>query len=400
MVYYYLGYFAEKMGQGQKASQYYQLASTMPTDYVFPFQSELIGVFQAAMKANPRDARAPYYLGNLLYDWQPELATKQWEASAALDPKFAIVERNLSVAYMHQKSGADISKAIAALEKAVSCDRRYPLHFAELDELYEQARTPIEKRLPLFEQNMSVVAQRDDALNRAISLKVAMGKYDEAIELLARRQFAVAEGANLNIVDQWINAHMLRGQRNVDAKRYKEALTDFQAAVEIPSNIPTESITVSARNSEVAYWMGVAYDGMGDPEKARQSWNKGAVPPETEPSRRPGQGANLLVTGAQSYYQALSLQKLGQDSQAKTVFDDLVRSAEKVLQEPLEEAVQSGGGRRRLMSPQTREATAHYLAGLGYLGLKDMERARKEFTAAVQTSPDLLGARTALAALR
>ena len=76
MAYYYLGYFAGKLGQPQRASEYYGLAKAMPPDYVFPFQNEEIDVLRQAMRANPRDARAPYYLGNLLYDWQPEEATQ------------------------------------------------------------------------------------------------------------------------------------------------------------------------------------------------------------------------------------------------------------------------------------------------------------------------------------
>ena len=43
----------------------------MPPNYVFPFRLEEVKVLQAAMQANPADARAPYYLGNLLYDRQP-----------------------------------------------------------------------------------------------------------------------------------------------------------------------------------------------------------------------------------------------------------------------------------------------------------------------------------------
>src|ERR1019366_5000847 len=125
MDYYYLGYFAEKLGQSQKALQYDQQAMSMPPDYVFPFQNEEIDVLRAAIKANPRDARAPYYLGNLLYDWQPEEAARLWESSEAIDPTFAIVHRNLATAYAHQKPTADLNRAIAELEKAVSLDRKY-----------------------------------------------------------------------------------------------------------------------------------------------------------------------------------------------------------------------------------------------------------------------------------
>jgi len=400
MVYYYLGYFAEKMGQGQKASQYNRLATKMPTDYVFPFQYETIDVLRHAIKANPRDARALYYLANLLYDWQPEESVKLWEASGALDPSFAIVHRNLAIAYMHQKSGSDLNKAIAELEKAVSSDRKYALHFTELDELYEQARTPIENRLPLFERNQSIIAQRDDALNRELALMVATGKYDEAIQILAGRWFAVAEGANLNVVDQWMNAHLLRGQRNIEAKRWKDALADFRAAIEIPSNIPMESVAIGGRSAEIAYFTGVAYDGMGDREKAVQSWNKGAEPADSGPSRRPGMGSNLLSGGAQSYHQALCLQKLGQDGKAKAIFESLVKSGQQALQESSPGAASTTGSGRRQQPPRARLAAAHYLVGLGYLGLNDKEKAKEELTQALETSPDLLGARTALAALK
>ncbi len=403
LVYYYLGYFVEKMGQQGKASEYYQLASKMPTDYVFPFQYEAIEVLQHAMEENagsPRDARAPYYLGNLLFDWQPERATSLWETSVALDPTFAIAHRNLAVAYMHQKSGGELGRAIAELEKAVACDRKYALHFAELDELYRQAGTPIEKRLPLFEQNQNVVVQRDDALNREIALQVAAGKYDEAIRTLTDRWFAVAEGANINVMDQWVNAHLLRGQRKIEAARYKDALSDLQAAGEIPSNIPTESMSIGSRIAEIAYWIGVARDGMGDREEAMKSWKNGAAAEEPTPARRPGTGSNLLAAGEQSYHRALCFEKLGQKGKADEIFESLVKSGREALRGTSPAAAPAPASGRRQMSARTRTATAHYLAGLGYLGLNSREKAKEELTQALEASPDLLGARTALASLK
>ena len=236
MVYYFLAYFAAKSGEKAKAGEYYALARRMPPDYVFPFQYEEIDVLRAAIDAGSADARAPYYLGNLLYDWQPAEATKYWEKSAELDPSFAIVHRNLSVAYSHRGDPAE--KAIAELEKAVSMDRKYPIHFTELDELYESAGVAPEKRLALLEKNHAVVTGRDDSLAREISMKVVAGKYDEAIQLMTGRHFAVWEGANLNVGEQWTNAYLLRGQRRLGAKQYREALGDFQTATQIPDNLP------------------------------------------------------------------------------------------------------------------------------------------------------------------
>jgi tetratricopeptide (TPR) repeat protein len=400
MAYYYLGYFAEKLGKAPKASEYYTLAQTMPPDYVFPFQNEVIDVLRAAMKANARDARAPYYLGDLLYDWQPEEAAKLWEASAVIDPSFSIVHRNLATAYTHQKPTPDINRAIAELEKAVSLDRKYALHFAELDELYEQAGTPIEKRLPLFEKNQTVVAQRDDAQNRAVALKVAAGKYDNAIQMMTGRKFAQAEGTNLNVSDQWASAHILRAQQNIAAKKYQDALADLQAAVTVPDNLPSRGFGEGGSHSaEVDYLTGLAYEGLGDHAKATESWSKASAPAPSGMGRRGGGMPAAAGGGAQSYYQALCLQKLGQPDKAKAMFQALVDSGQRGLTR--EEPAQGGrGGRGQPQSPRLRSANAHYTIGLGYLGLGDAAKAKAELSQAVETSPDLLGARTALAALK
>ena len=59
----------------------------MPPDTVFPFQWELAPVLRRAMAADPLDARAPYYLGDLLFDSQPEEGLKLWEQSVARGPR-------------------------------------------------------------------------------------------------------------------------------------------------------------------------------------------------------------------------------------------------------------------------------------------------------------------------
>ncbi len=83
-IYYDLGYFAHKMNHADKATEYYELAAAARTDYVFPFQMEMIDVLEEAMRANPKDSHAPYYLGNLLFDWQPKKAVALWKQSASM----------------------------------------------------------------------------------------------------------------------------------------------------------------------------------------------------------------------------------------------------------------------------------------------------------------------------
>jgi tetratricopeptide (TPR) repeat protein len=398
LVYYYLAYFAERLEQPQKALGYYALAARMPSEYVFPFQYEVIDVLHHAMAANPKDAHAPYYLGNLLFDWQPGEAVRLWEASAAIDPSNPIVHRNLAIAYAYGKLVASVDKAIAQLETAVSLTPKYARHIAELDELYESAGVAPEKRLAIFEKNQRVVAQRDDSMAREIGLLVSLGKYDQAIQQLSGREFAVWEGGHLSVVDNWVDAHIGRGRRYLAAKRNKEALADFKTALQIPSNLPSEDFDTTIREPEVNYWIGSAYQAMGDSASAKVYWHKSATPERAQapPSATPG--GNISVVDLQTYYQALSLRRLGQTDKADRLLQGLIAIANESLHSKTPEPTGTGT-LNELQAQRLRRASAYYAAGLGYLGLQEKKEAKEHLTKALEESPDLVGAKSALEGL-
>ena len=77
-------------------------AANASATYVFPNRLEEMKVLQAAIEANPLDARAPYYLGNLLYDRRRHRdAIAEWERAAERDPDFPTVWRNLGIAFFN-----------------------------------------------------------------------------------------------------------------------------------------------------------------------------------------------------------------------------------------------------------------------------------------------------------
>jgi len=126
----------------------------------------------------------------------------------------------LAVAYMHQASGADLEKAIAELERAVSL-RTQNTPCISPNSTNSTNRPASRSKAPgTVTTDASVVARRDDALNRAIALQTAIGQVDEAIRTMASHTFAVAEGANLNVVDHWAEAHILRAQTEIQARTF------------------------------------------------------------------------------------------------------------------------------------------------------------------------------------
>lgn len=392
LVYYYLGYFAEKMNQPIKAAEDFTLAAKMPPDYVFPFQYEAEYVLRAAMKANPRDARAPYYLGNLLFDRQPDQAIALWQDSTALDPSNAIVHRNLGVAFSHSKSSDSLARAIAQMELAVSLPHKYALHFTELDEMYEAEGLAPEKRLALLVENRGVVAQRDDSLAREINLMVAMGKFDQAIALLKSKEFAVWEGGTLSVADDWADAHILRGRQRLQAGEYQDAIDDFKAALEVPSNLPSEQKI--NREPEADYYIGKAYQALGRQDQAKQYWLKSSAQEARKPSAQADQ-ERMGPRAVQAAYRAFSLRALGRNDEANAGFQALLGRANRVIQEqPAQFDLNSPLS--DLLQQRLRFAIAHYVAAMCSYGLDDKQKAAEELNLALQAQPGLASARFAL----
>jgi tetratricopeptide (TPR) repeat protein len=377
LVHYHLGYYLEQKGVGQKANEHYRLGAETPPDYCFPFQWESAEVLQHAMKQNPKDAKAPYYLGNLLFDLQPKKAIEAWERSRALRGSFATVHRNLGLAYAQVEN--DLPKAMASLQKAVACDPRDPRLFAELDAVSEAAGVAPEKRLALLEQNHQIVAERDDALLREIVLHILVGKCDRAIKLLDHH-FHLWEGQT-GVHEVYVDAHLLRGQQRFKAGRYAEALKDYAACLEYPDRFETgRARRDGGKTAEIQYLLGTAYDALRDAAKARQHFEQATR------SRAGWSDAR--------YYQALAYRELGQEAQATEILYGLVRAGREQLAAPAKVDFFAKFGFQQ--SDRARKAQGHFLIGLGLLGKGEPMAAIGEFQLAVELDASHLGARTML----
>ena len=402
IVYYYLGYFSEKLGNNDKAADYRHKAAEQSPAYVFPFQYEAITILKSAIKADAKDAHALYYLGNLLYDWQPKEAVAYWQQSADIDPNFAITWRNLAIAnaYAKDKTDASQAKAITELEKAVSIGNPYSTHLAELDRLYQAEGTPVQKRLALLEKNKSVVAKNDEALGSLINLDTFTGNTSEAIKLLQGRTFSIWEGGSIfNTGQAWADAYMVQGLQLYNAKKYQDAINDFETALK-----PAESLRAEQRhdlhNAQITYWMGCAYDAMGQKDKAKAEWNK-LVSVNLLANRAGGsafRASSSLGRQEQSYFKALAKMKLDASSKGTTEFNQLVTDGTTKTTQP-EKPIQWGQEALERRSAHESTATAHYIAGLGHNGLGNKAKARDEFNAALRLSPDFLPAKVALGQL-
>ncbi len=336
------------------------------------------------MKLNPADAKAPYYLGNLLFEPQPERAIELWEKSVESDNTFAMVQRNLGLAYY--KTNNDIPRSIASYEKAISLSSTEQRWFFELDLIYAAARADLEKRLKILSDHQEVIINNNvvDALSRQILLLVQMGRYDEALKICSSRSFPQWEGVD-KLFGSWLNAHLLKGYHYLLAGHTKEALIEGLSALKYPENMMVAREYRGGRACEVYYFVGTVYEKTGNLKKAKEAWNTAIS------LRQEDQLSDIY------FYKAMCLKKLGKTEESNAIFESLI-SLGKASMEKEEVDFFAKFGER--ITPDDRRADAHYLIGLGYLGKDLIAEAKQEFAEAVKYNSNHIWANEYLSQLR
>jgi tetratricopeptide (TPR) repeat protein len=188
LLHYTLGYLFDRLGRNRECNQARQSAASAPPDYCFPHRLEEMLVLQAVTQAVPGDARAPYYLGNLLYDRRRyDEAIALWQRAATLDPDLPTVHRNLGIALFNVRG--DASAAVAAFDRAHAADPHDRRILYERDQLWKRTGVAPQRRLAELLRHADLVAERDDLSVELATLYNQTGKPDQALSCLLSRNF-------------------------------------------------------------------------------------------------------------------------------------------------------------------------------------------------------------------
>jgi tetratricopeptide (TPR) repeat protein len=377
LAYYYNGYYNLKAGNEETAARLFQAAATQPSGFCFPFRLEEIAILNTALQVNPADSKGSFYLGNLLYYLeQKEKGVAAWESAVKAEPLFARANRNLGFGY---NRAGETAKAIAAYEQSVKADASDPRVFQELDQLYEQTNKPVKERLALLEKNLKTVLRHDDAVLRLLTLYNETGAYDKAINLLADRHFHVWEGGG-QVHGVYVDAHLLKGVRLLNGKKYAAAIREFEAADLYPENLEVGRPAGGGHSVKGFYYMGKTYKLTGEKEKAKNSF-------ETVANARQERRAFGLLTD-NTFFRAQALKELGRVDEADKLIQSLKEEVTKQLNSSasVDEFSKFGEDGSRA----ERLANLHYLKGLVFTYEGDNSDARTEFTQALQLNQNLI----------
>lgn len=374
MVYYTLGYIASRAGEKEKAVAYYAKAEQQSPDRCFPNRIEEVNILLDAIRCNPSDAKANYYLGNFWYAArQYEEALACWERSAALDEQFPTVLRNLALINYNKLN--DKAKAKQLLERAFELDPSDARVLMELDQLYKKMGVSHRERLDFIENYLPLVEQRDDLSIERITLYNQLGEYETAMALIAARQFHPWEGGEGKITKQYTVCRVELAKRAIAEGNYREALRLLHETDSYPHNLG-EGKLANAEENDIDYYKGLAYRGLGDEEKALHCFRRATVG-SSEPQQA------FFYNDQQPdkiYYQGLAWAALGDDNKAKSRFNKLIDHGKKHLFDDCridyfavslpDLAIWEDDLNVR------NRIHCNYVMGLGHLGLGESEQAR------------------------
>ncbi len=394
LINYYLADYYQATANSDLALAYRERAAAADPSYCFPNRLEDIGVLEIAVRRNPADAKAPYYLGNLFYDKrQYEEAIRLWELAAEKDGRYPTVFRNLAIAYYNKRN--DPKKAVDWLEKAYVLNPTDARVLMELDQLSKRQNKSPESRLTRLEDNLSVSGTRDDHYLERAALYNFAGNFKKAYQLIMTHQFHPWEGGEGKVSGQYVYSLIGQARDHLSQENYSTALNCLQSAQVYPVNLGEGKLPGLPEN-ELYYWLGCACQGLGDEKEATTHWQR-ATTGNTAPTeavfyndQRPDQ----------IFYQGLAWKKLKAEKNAEAIFTGLIAHAMAHENDPVTMDYFAVSLPDLLLFDDdlSKRKTVHYqyIRGLGRLGLGQWAEAEQVFKGVLDADAMHFGARTHL----
>jgi len=393
LVHYYRGWICDHLGDVSSARRHRAAAAKADPDFCFPARLEEIAILQQAIAANPRDARAPFYLGNLLYDRRRhDDAITLWEQAVKLEPRNAVAWRNLGLGYHNIRQRPTAARR--AYARAVQARPNDARLLYERDQLGKRLGDSPAKRLRELNRKESLVRARDDLSVELGVLWNQLGKPERALPIVTQRRFQPWEGGEGQALGLHVRTHLALGRRALGNKDAALAIRHFESALGTPENLG-EARHLLANESDIQFWLGCARADLGDASGANAAWLQAAN------AVGDFQAMSVRTFSEVTYYSALALDRLGRKAEARRSLRALLNHARALAKTPATTDYFATSLPSMLLfndDPQARQLTsALFLEAQARLGLGQIVAAKKLLRAILRRDPnhslaaDLLG---------
>jgi len=204
-------------------------------EFCFPSRLEEWPLLMLAWHADPTDWPARLLLGNLFAALgRRDEALGAWEEAAEIDDSDAVLCRNLGLAQHLWQSDRDA--ALGWYAKAIRARPEEYRLYLERDNVLRATGGTAADRLEALEVAAAPVLDRWELAARRVECLVELGRWDEALALMAAHRFRPWEGAR-QMHALWSRALTGRAAEREQAADFVAALADYELALTYPRNL-------------------------------------------------------------------------------------------------------------------------------------------------------------------
>jgi tetratricopeptide (TPR) repeat protein len=257
-------------------------------------------------------------------------------------------------------------EALEMMEMAFKLDDTDARILMELDQLYKRLHKPHQERLAFLQKYPELIAQRDDLVLEEITLLNQLGRYEEAMQKLDAHQFHPWEGGEGKVTAQYQICRVELAKQllssNPSPKAKEEAKRLLEECLTFPPHLG-EGKLYGAQDNDILYFLGRYEEGtVGPTEPAAAMYYNDAKPDKI-------------------FYAGLCYRALGQENQARSLFNKLINYGKQHLFEHVTMDYFAVSLPDLLIwddSLDTKnEIHCKYMLALGYYGLGNQEKALK-----------------------
>jgi tetratricopeptide (TPR) repeat protein len=383
LVCYYRAWLNHLIGDNAAGRRHLAEGAKASPDYCFPARVEEIAILRHAIDHNPNDARAPYFLGNLLYDRRRHReAVELWESAIRLDPTYSVAWRNLGLAQFNALAAP--AKAQRAYERALAASPGDARVFYERDQLWKRTGRSPAVRLREMEGRRDIVARRDDLTVEHCTLLNLVGRHAEALALLESRRFQPWEGGEGLVFGQYVRTRLALGREALAAGNAVAALGHFEEAL-VPPDTLGEARHLLVNPNDIHYWCGRALEALGDRKAAKAAWEVAAQ------HKGDLQGKAVAAFSDKTFFSALALRRLGQRGVAAKLLRDMRAYAHRMAEARASIDYFATSLPSMMLFEDDLQArqenTARFLEAVARLGLGEKAAARRGLAAVLRRDP-------------
>lgn len=285
---YWAAYLSSRLNQPEPGAAYLRRAQAASPIGVFPHRWESAPVLRWALEKTPQDGNAALYLGHLLFSLGGYAEGRQlWQRAADLNTAPVIAYRALGMASRHLEG--DDQRAADYLERANRADPRDPIVARDL----AQVLFAMAEKTEAAEKKNAWIAQARDRLAAAFEsgrgradfiallarAHTRLGNYEETARLLDAVRITIWEGGR-EVHDLFEQSHLTLGKNHLEAKRYDQALTEFNRALEYPPNLATGKLEHDLQ-AHIHLLRGNALAALGRKTEAGKAWQQAIDEPSS-----------------------------------------------------------------------------------------------------------------------